>query len=187
MNDISVDVPVLLFTLGIAFLTSLLFGLIPALKYARVRARLSESGRTLTSSRERHRAQNSLVALQVALALVLLICSGLMIRTFRVLTHVNPGFVGPAELQTFRIAIPSSDVPEDAGVPRIEQQIQDKLAGIPGVSSAGFSSAVPMDGDNRLDNVYVSDHIYPEGTRLPAIRAYLPIPSTRAYLSPVAI
>jgi predicted permease len=169
MNDISVDVPVLLFTLGIALLTNLLFGLIPALKYARVRARLSESGRTLTSSRERHRAQNSLVALQVALALVLLICSGLMIRTFRVLTHVNPGFVGPAELQTFRIAIPSSDVPEDAGVPRIEQQIQDKLAGIPGVSSVGFSSAVPMDGDNRLDNVYVSDHIYAQGT-LPPLR-----------------
>jgi len=169
MNDISVDVPVLLFTLGIALHTSLLFGLIPALKYARVRARLSESGRTLTSGRERHRAQNSLVALQVALALVLLICSGLMIRTFRVLTHINPGFVGPAELQTFRIAIPSSDVPEDAGVPRIEQQIQDKLAGIPGVSSVGFSSAVPMDGDNRLDNVYVSDHIYKEGT-LPPLR-----------------
>lgn len=172
MKDISVDPPVLFFTLGVALFTSLIFGLIPALKYARVRASLSDGGRTLRPSRERHRAQNSLVVLQVALALVLLICSGLMIRTFRVLTHVNPGFVGPVELQTFRIAIPSSDVPDDAGVPRIEQQIEDNLSAIPGVSSAGFSSAVPMDGDNRLDNVFVADHAYAEGA-LPPLRHLL--------------
>ena len=172
MNDIAMDVPVLVFTLGLGLFTSFLFGLIPTLKYAGVRASLSESNRTLSPSRQRHRAQDSLVALQVALALVMLICSGLMIRTFRVLTRVNPGFVGPAELQTFRIAIPNSDVPDDAGVPRIEQEIQDQLAAIPGVSSVGFSSAVPMDGDNRLDNVFVADHAYPEGT-LPPLRHLL--------------
>lgn len=172
MNDIGIDVPVLLFTLGIALFTSLIFGLTPALKYAGVRASLSESGRTVSPSRERHRAQDSLVVLQVGLALVLLICSGLMIRTFRVLTSVDPGFAGPSELQTFRIAIPNSDVPDDASVPRIEQQIQDKLAAVPGVSSAGFSSAVPMDGDNRLDNVFVADHAYEDGT-LPPLRHLL--------------
>ena len=172
MNDIGMNMPVLVFTLGVGLFTSFLFGLIPALKYASVRASFSESNRTLSPSRQRHRAQNSLVALQVALALVMLICSGLMIRTFRVLTRVNPGFVDPAELQTFRIAIPNSDVPDDAGVPRIEQQIQDKLAAIPSVSSVGFSSAVPMDGDNRLDNVFVADHAYAEGT-LPPLRHLL--------------
>ena len=172
MSDVAIDVPVLLFTLSIALLTTVLFGLIPAFKHAVVRAGLPESSRTLSPSRKRHRAQNLLVVLQVALALVLLVCSGLMIRTFRVLTHVNPGFVGPAELQSFRIAIPGSDVPDDATVPRIEQQIQDKLAVIPGVSSVGFSSAVPMDGDNRLDNVFVADHTYAEGT-LPPLRHLL--------------
>jgi len=95
-----------------------------------------------------------------------------MIRTFRVLTRVNPGFVNAVELQTFRIAIPGSHVPDDVGVPRIEQQIQDKLAAIPGVSSVGFASAVPMDGDNRLDNVFVADHIYAQGT-LPPLRHLL--------------
>ena len=172
MHDIGIDVPVLLFTLGIALFTSLVFGMIPAFKYTGARAGLWESGRTLSPSRERHRAQNSLVALQVALALVLLICSGLMIRTFHVLTGVNPGFVSPAQAQTFRIAIPSADVPDDVGVPRIEQQIQDKLAAIPEVSSAGFSSAVPMDGDNRLDNVFVADHTYEQGS-LPPLRHLL--------------
>jgi len=172
VSDISIDVSVLLFTLGIALFTSLFFGLIPALKYGGVRASFSESRRALSPSRERHRAQNSLVALQVALALVLLICSGLMVRTFRVLTRVNPGFVGQAELQTFRVAIPSSDVPDDAKVPRVEQQIQDKISALPGVLSAGFSSAVPMDGENRLDNVFVADHTYQEGA-LPPLRHLL--------------
>ncbi len=172
ISDIGINLPVLLFTLAIALLTSLLVGLIPVLKYAGVRAVLSESARTLGQSRERHRARNFLVTVQVALALVLLICSGLMIRTFRALTQVNPGFVRPAELQTFRISIPPSDVPDDARVPRIEQQIQDKLAAIPGVSSVAFSSAVPLDGDSRFDNVFAADRTYAEGA-VPPLRHLL--------------
>jgi predicted permease len=172
ISDIGVNLPVLLFTLAIALLTSLLFGLIPVLKHAGVRAVLTETARTLGQSRERHRARNFLVTVQVALALVLLICSGLMIRTFRALTQVNPGFVRPAELQTFRISIPPSDVPDDARVPRIEQQIQDKLAAIPGVSSVAFSSAVPLDGDSRFDNVFAADRTYAEGA-LPPLRHLL--------------
>src|SRR5215467_10436276 len=105
--------------------------------------------------------------MQVAVVLVLLICSVLMIRTFRVLTHINPGFVRPADLQIFRISIPNSDVPDDAGVPRIEHQIQDKLAALPGVSSVSFSSAVPMDRDSRFDNVYAEDRLYAQGAPPP--------------------
>jgi predicted permease len=172
ISDIGVNLPVLLFTLGIALFTSLFFGLIPVAKHTGVRASLPEGCRTVGLSRERHRARNLLVTMQVALALVLLICSGLMIRTFRVLTRINPGFVRPAEIQTFRISIQQSDVPDDASVPHIEQQIQDKLATIPGVSSVGFSSAVPMDGDNRLDNVFAADHTYAQGA-LPPLRHLL--------------
>jgi predicted permease len=172
ISDIGVNLPVLLFALGVALFTSFFFGLIPVLKHAGVRAGIPEGGRTLGLSRERHRARNLLVTMQVALALVLLICSGLMIRTFRVLTRISPGFVRPAELQTFRISIQQSDVPDDASVPRVEQQIQDKLTAIPGVSSVGFSSAVPMDGDNRLDNVFAADHTYAQGA-LPPLRHLL--------------
>jgi predicted permease len=163
---------VLYFTLGITLLTSLLFGLIPVLKHAGVRASVPEGGRTLGLSRARHRARNLLVTMQVALTLVLLICSGLMIRTFRALTQVNPGFRRPAEIQTFRISISSSDVPDDADVPRIEQRIQVKLAAIPGVSSVGVSSAVPMDGDSRFDNVFAADHSYAQGA-VPPLRHLL--------------
>jgi len=172
ISDIGINLPVLLFTLGIALLTSLLFGLIPVLKHAGVRTGLTESARSLGQSRERHRVRNFLVTVQAALALVLLICSGLMIRTFRALTRVNPGFARPAELQTFRISIPDSDVPDDAVIPRIQQQIQDKLAAIPGVSSVGFSSAVPMDGDSVFDNVFAADRNYAQGA-LPPLRHLL--------------
>src|SRR5579863_1338534 len=176
ITNIGINLPVLLFTLAIALLTSLLFGLIPVLKYAGARAGtgLREGGRTLSQGRERHRARNILVTVQVALALVLLICSGLMIRTFRALTHVNPGFADPADVQTFRIDIPSSDVAADAQVPRVEQQIRDKLAAIPGVSSVGFSSAIPMDGNNWMDPVFAADRAYAQGA-LPPLRRHVMI------------
>jgi predicted permease len=172
ISEIGIHLPELVFTLLIALLASFLFGLVLVLKYAGVRAGVPESGRTLGLSRERHRARNLLVTTQVALALVLLICSGLMIRTFRVLLHINPGFARPAELQAFRISIPESDVPDDAGVLRIEQQIQDKVAAIGGVSSVSFSSAVPLDGDSVFDNVFAADRTYAQGA-LPPLRHLL--------------
>ena len=168
ISDVGVNLPVLYFTLGVTVFTGLLFGLVPVLKHTGVRAGAPEGGRTLGLNRERHRARNLLVTVQVALALVLLICSGLMIRTFRALTHINPGFARPGELQTFRISIPDSDVADDGNVPRMEQQIQDKLAAIPGVSSVAFSSAVPLDGDGRFDNVFTEDHPSTNGVLPPA-------------------
>jgi predicted permease len=171
LSDISVNLPVLQFTLGITLFTTLVFGLIPILKHAGARGNVPESGRTLGLSRERHRARNFLVTVQVALALVLLICSGLMIRTFRVLTHTPPGFA-PAELQTFRISIPESDVHDPVGVLRLEQQVQDKLAAIPGVSAVSFSNVVPLQGDSLYDNVYAADRNYASGA-LPPVRHLL--------------
>ncbi len=78
---------VILFTFAAALLTSILFGMIPAIKYAgpRIATALRGGGRTSSQSRERHRANSALVVVQVALALVLLIGSGLMIRTFQAL------------------------------------------------------------------------------------------------------
>ena len=167
ISDIGINSSVLYFTLAITLFTSLLFGLIPALKYSVVRAGVLEGSRVLGPSRERHRARDFLVMAQIALAVVLLICAGLMIRTFRILTHVNPGFARPVELQTFRIAIPDSDAPDDASVPRIEEQIQEKLAAIPGVSSVAFASAVPLDQDARFDNVFAEDRAYIQGAAPP--------------------
>jgi predicted permease len=169
VDEIRISPSVLCFALAATLVTSLLFGLIPVFKYSDARANLAEGTRILGITRERHHARNLLIAVQVALALVLLVCSGLMIRTFRALTHVNPGFARPAEVQTFRISIPKTDAPDDTSIPHIEQQIQDNLAAIPGISSVGFSSSVPLDGANGVDNVYAEDHTYANG-KLPPFR-----------------
>ncbi|MGC1106382.1 MAG: ABC transporter permease [Candidatus Acidiferrales bacterium] len=172
IGDIGIDGRVLLFTLAIAILTSLLFGSVPVLKYAGANAGtgLREGGRTLSQSRERHRARDILVTLQVALAFVLLICSGLMIRTFRALSQVSPGF-RPAEAQTFRISIPSSELSDDERVPRVEQQIRDKIAALPGVSAVAFSRSVPMDENRWQDPIYAQDHSYAQG-EIPHLRQF---------------
>jgi len=167
ISDINIGARVLYFTFGLTLFTSLLFGVMPAFKYSAVRAGVLETGRILGSNRERHRARNFLVTTQIALATIVLICAGLMIRTFVGLTHVKPGFVRPGELQTFRIAIPDSDVPDEPHVARVEQQIQEKLAAIPGVSSVAFASCVPLDQDARFDNVFAEDRALIQGVAPP--------------------
>ena len=173
IREIGIDGRVLLFTLLISLLASVLFASIPIFKYAGVRLStgIREGGRALSQSKEQHRARSVLVVVQVALALVLLICSGLMIRTFRALTNVNPGFVAPAALQTFRISIVSALAKEDEKVVRMEEEISHRLAAIPGVTSVGITSKIPMTGGGWHDPVFVENHTYAEG-ELPALRAF---------------
>src|SRR5207245_8574430 len=153
IHEIGIDATVLLFTLGISLLASVLFGSIPIFKYAGVRLStgIREGGRALSQSKEQHRARSVLVVVQVALALVLLICSGLMIRTFRAMTKVDPGFARSAELQSFRISIPGAQVKEEERVLRMEEEILHKVAAVPGVSSVALGTKIPMDGDGWHD------------------------------------
>ncbi|HXV60389.1 MAG TPA: ABC transporter permease, partial [Vicinamibacteria bacterium] len=97
LQEIALDENVLLFTFGISLLSGLLFGLFPLLKYGRrnLTSALKEGGRGSSEGRESHRARSALVVFQIATALVLLVCSGLMIRSFQALREVNPGFVRP--------------------------------------------------------------------------------------------
>ena len=176
IHEIGLDIPVLLFTFGLALLTSLLIGIIPVFKYAGMKAAtgLREGGRALSQSRERHRARQALVIVQVALALVLLICSGLMIRTFQALTRVDPGFTSPDSIQTFRLAIPDTMIPDSQSerVVHMEQDILNKIAAIPGVSSVSFSSAIPLDGYDSFDPVFAQDRTYTDG-QIPPIRRFM--------------
>jgi len=175
IHEIGIDVPVLLFTLAIALFSSVLFGSIPIFKYSgtRLNTGLREGGRALSASRGQHRARNILVVVQVALALVLLICSGLMIRTFRALTHVPPGFTGPDAVQSFRFYVPDTDIPdtERERLVRMEEGILDKLRAIPGVSSVSFSTAIPTDGSSSMDPIFAQDRAYAEG-ELPPLRRF---------------
>jgi predicted permease len=173
IHEIGIDGPVLLFTFLVSLLASALFACIPILKYAGVRLStgIREGGRALSQSREQHRARSALVVVQVALALVLLICSGLMIRTFRALTKVNPGFSGPAELQTFRISIPETHVKEPESVIRMEQEILRRVAAIPGATSVAINTKIPMTGQGWSDLIFLEDRTYAEG-QLPPVRRF---------------
>jgi predicted permease len=148
LDEISLDARTLAFTAVLSLLSSVLFGLIPALKYTgpRISAALGSIGRTASVSRERHRVRNVLVVVQVAIALVLLVSAGLMIRTFQSIQTVEPGFTQPERLQIMRMFFGASVVPEPERVTRMQNDIQDALSSIPGVTSAAFGSAMPMEG-----------------------------------------
>jgi predicted permease len=174
LHEIGIDIPVLLFTLAIALFTSLLIGSVPIFKFGGTRLSTGlGGGRSQSQSREQHRARSVLVVLQVGLAVVLLICSGLMIRTFNALMHVSPGFNSPETLQTFRLYIPEARVPdtERLRLVRMEQEVRDKLAAIPGVTSVGFATCVPMDGWSSMDPVMAQDRSY-KPTELPPLRRF---------------
>jgi predicted permease len=174
LNEIAIDARALAFTFFLSVLSGLLFGLIPALKYAgsSIGSALQSAGRTISVSRERHRARNLLVVGQVAMALVLLMSAGLMIRTFGALRKIDPGFADAQHLQVLRISIPDSLIAEPEQVTRTQSAILDKLAAINGVKSAGFVSEMPMEGfDSDWDEIFAEDKAYADNT-IPPLRLY---------------
>jgi putative ABC transport system permease protein len=173
LSEIGIDPLVLAFTLGASLLAGLLFGLIPVVKYAgpHLATALRAGGRSLSSSRERHRARNTLVVVQVALALVLLIGSGLMIRTFQALRNIQPGFSHPEEIQLLHTSIPEAQVKEPEQVMRMQNAMLEKLAAIPGVTSVTFASGAPLEGFNSNDVLFAEDKTYATG-QIPPIRRY---------------
>ena len=172
LDEIGLDPLVLGFTALISVGSGVLFGLFPLIRYGRpdLVASLKDGGRGGSQGRQRHGARDTLVVGQVALALVLVVGSGLMIRSFQALRNVDPGFDSGSAL-TFRLIIPSavaSDVDETVAV---WQQILDRLRGIPGVTAVGSVGAVPLGGSSSNDPVFVEAHPVPQG-QLPAIRRF---------------
>ena len=94
-----------------------------------------------------------------------------MIRTFRALTHVHPGFSDPAQLQTFRIFVPETQVKEREAVVHMYEETLGKISAIPGVRSAAITTAVPMDGSGSNDPIFAQDRTYREG-ELPPLRRF---------------
>ena len=157
MSQIHLDGWVLLFTLGISLLTGVLFGLIPGLQNSRSRKlneSLKEGGRT-SEEGGRNRLRTGLVISEVALAMVLLIGSGLAIRSFQRILHVDPGFDSSGIL-TFSVVLPQSYDPDPdprrIGAPpqvaSFYEQLLERIEQIPGVKAAGAASSLPLQGEN---------------------------------------
>jgi predicted permease len=167
LNEIALDAQALLFTFALSLLSGALFGMIPVLRYAGswTPAALQSAGRTASVSRERNHARNLLVVAQVAMALVLLVSAALMIRTFQKLRTIDPGFAEAQHLQTMRISIPDSLIANPQMTTRLQNDIVDKVAAIPGVTSVGFAGAMPMEGiEPGWDDIFAEGKSYPGET-----------------------
>jgi predicted permease len=171
---IALDGTSLAFTLVLSVAAGLVFGAIPLLKRNRagVAEALRAGGRTASAGRDRNLTRNALTIVQVALALVLLIASGLMIRTFDAMRRVQPGFSDPRMLQTLRIAIPSNVAADDARLLVMQQALVDRMASVPGVSSVSFTNGLPMTGASSQDPIFASDHTYAADT-IPPLRRFI--------------
>jgi cell division protein FtsX len=153
LHEITIDPTVLLFALAISLFAGIFFGLIPVVKFARPQLAnaLKEGGRLSSVGRERHRARNTLVVAEIALAVVLLIASGLMIRTFQALQRVEPGFQNPQDVLTLRVSIPETLVKDPEQTARLHFEIASRIKQVPGVTSVGLSSSLTMDGNDSND------------------------------------
>ncbi|SPF38488.1 conserved membrane hypothetical protein [Candidatus Sulfopaludibacter sp. SbA4] len=151
LAEISIDATTLAFAVACSLGSGILFGLAAVLRSA-IPGRI-QSARGATQGAQQLRAQNALVVAQVALAFVLLVASGLMIRSFVALRAVTPGFTHPEWIQTVRISIPEALVPDAEQVIRMQSETLRRLSAIPGVSAAGFASGLPMESEYRNGNV----------------------------------
>jgi predicted permease len=148
LDEIAIDLPVLGFALGVSILSGLLFGLVPILRVVGRRASslagAVRGGRWSSAGKSQHRSQNVLVVVQVALALVMLVSSGLMIRTFQNLRSVEPGFTDPETVQTVRLSMQGTGSTGIVGLVGVSEQMLERLAAIPGVTSAAYAGSMPM-------------------------------------------
>ena len=171
LDDLSIDPYILAFACAISLIAGLTFGLVPVLKYAgaHLQTALRAGSRTASFGRVRHRTRSALIVVQVTLAMVLLLGSGLLIRTSLALRQVQPGFTDPAHILTLNLSIPDAQVPNAQRAAVMMRDIGAKIATIPGVSSVGLSSGIPMDGSQSMDPIYPEDRPVSEN-KLPTLR-----------------
>jgi len=164
LDEVSLNRGVLLFTLIVSLGAGVLFGTLPALRHGRDLAlAVKQGGRSGTKGRQRHRVQNALVVTQIALVLVLLVASGLMLRSFVSLRNVDPGFHNPDDVVAFRLYISPEEVANPVDVATTYETMARRLEQIPGVTSVALSTSIPMGGGNNVNPLYVQGHDYSSG------------------------
>ena len=147
LDEISIDASVLAFGFVVSVAAGLLFGLLPALRVSAVAASGCMTGvaRGATGGRERQLARRGLVVVQIALALTLLVGSGLALRSFQRLASVDPGF-DPVDVLTFGVTLPPRDYDTPGSRLSFYRQVVDRLRALPGAVAAAAALAVPLEG-----------------------------------------
>jgi predicted permease len=171
MGEIKLDAAVLVFTLVLSVLTGLLFGLAPALSATdlNLNESLKDGARAIGGGRRQNRLRGALVVLEIALALLLLIGSGLLLKSFAKLRSVELGF-NPDRLLTMSLRLPFSDYKEPAQRVSYFQTTLANLQQLPGVEAAGICFSLPMTGDGATDRVWIEGRPAPPKGEEPVLR-----------------
>jgi putative ABC transport system permease protein len=166
-QDIGLDWRVLAFTLGVSLFTGIVFGLVPALQASKsdLYETLKEGGRT-GSGGARAWVRNTLVVLEMALALVVLVSAGLLMRSFWRLQQVNPGF-SPQNTLAMSLGLPMTKYREPAQRDNFYRELLQKIRSLPGVQSAGATSILPLSGNNSSGSFRIEGREVPQGQSSP--------------------
>ncbi|HTG32237.1 MAG TPA: ABC transporter permease [Thermoanaerobaculia bacterium] len=160
LDEVALDGRVLLFTLGLAGLTTLLFGLVPALQSSRaeLQTTLRESGHRGSTGRER--VSQAVVVLEFALSVILLVGASLLLRSLTNLWRVDPGF-DVDRVMTFQTGLKGSHYGSAAQVDAFARRVTDRLSSIPGVENAALCACLPLKGGLKLPLHSVDGHPKP--------------------------
>ena len=161
----SVDARVLLFTIGVALVTTVIFSVAPAARLIRpdLTESMKEGGGNATTGSGRSRFRNALVVSEMALAVVLLVGAGLMLRTLWSLQRIDLGF-NPAGVLTMRISLPAASYGRPEQVVNFYASLVDRIAAIPGVTAAGAARSLPLGSTIGDFGVRVDGYVPSPGT-----------------------
>ena len=178
LDEIGMDAAVVGFSLLLALLTGAFIGGFAALRYGSpdLVPSLKEGGRGGTVGRARHRARQALVVAQVALALVLLVGAGLMVRSFWGMANVDSG-VQPAGVLTAQLNLPEAEYGEAARTARFYTQLLERVRAIPGVEKAGTVTILPLSNMNSMSSHTIEDHPLPPDALPPMLGTRFASPS----------
>jgi putative ABC transport system permease protein len=170
IGEVRVDPLVLGFTLGLSLLTGIIFGLAPAWQVGRanLHGTLKETGQSTSAARGTRRLRGILVVSEMALAVLLLVGAGLLIRSFQHLLEVNPGFE-PRHLLSMKLSPPAQAYPVGTPLQTFYQRVLDRVKTIPGVQAAGAISELPM------SDSYSSGSTFFEHTSVTDLERYAPM------------
>jgi predicted permease len=170
MEEIGIDGRVVAFTALLSLLSGLLIGAFAAFRYGSpdLVPALKEGGRGGTAGKARHLARQILVVVQVALALVLLVGAGLMIRSFWRLASVDPG-IDPKGVLTVNLSLPESEYGTSARTARFYVELLERVRGLAGVETAGTNSILPLSNDHSMSSHMIEDQPTPPNSLPPML------------------
>jgi len=159
LQEVTLDWRVLVFTLVISALTGVFFGLIPALGAARanVAESLKEGNQRTAGSASHAALRSAFLVSQVALALVLVVSAGLLVRTFYHMLSVDPGF-RPTQVVAFDLSLPALKYPDQDHIVPVYSRILENIRSVPGVEYAGVAETLPMGGEGESTGIRIVDH-----------------------------